>query len=108
MSPEFLVRMIPDPHVERWLLLDSHAFRTVLGRGCPAPSQKCERGYYKMLLAQAVVNADVSPQLGGLEYVEDLIGAMDLYQVGRADRSFQRTISQLRGFCARWSTADAA
>lgn len=102
------VRMIPDPHVERWLLLDSQAFRAVLGRGCEAPGYKCKRDHYKKLLAQAVADAGVSPQIGGLEYVEDLIRAMDLYQVGRVDRSFQRTISQLRGLCARWSAADTA
>ena len=34
---------IPDPHLERWLLLDSSAFKDVLGRGCSAPDQKYEK-----------------------------------------------------------------
>ena len=38
-----VVYAIPDPHIERWLLLDSAAFKAVLGRGCAAPRQKCER-----------------------------------------------------------------
>jgi len=37
---------IPDPHIERWLLLDSAAFKKVLGKGCTAPIQKCERDLY--------------------------------------------------------------
>src|SRR5437764_285312 len=32
---------VPDPHVERWLLLDSHAFKVVLKQGCQAPDRKC-------------------------------------------------------------------
>ncbi len=28
---------IPEPHIERWLLLDSAAFKAVFGKGCPAP-----------------------------------------------------------------------
>lgn len=34
---------IPDPHVERWLLVDPQAFKQVLGRGCDLPQHKCER-----------------------------------------------------------------
>ena len=36
------VAAIPDPHVERWLLLDAGAFKSVLGKGCSAPDHKCE------------------------------------------------------------------
>jgi len=28
---------IPDPHIERWLLLDSAAFKGVIGKGCSLP-----------------------------------------------------------------------
>ena len=49
-----VVYAIPDPHIERWLLLDSAAFKAVLGRGCDAPKQKCERKRYKRLLLDAV------------------------------------------------------
>src|SRR5690242_11722831 len=30
-----VIYAIPDPHIERWLLLDSAAFKQVLGKGCP-------------------------------------------------------------------------
>jgi len=38
-----IVHAIPDPHIERWFLLDGNAFKKVLGRGCQAPDDKCEK-----------------------------------------------------------------
>ena len=32
--PVPLARAIPDPHIERWLLLDGAAFKHAVGRGC--------------------------------------------------------------------------
>ena len=29
-----VVLAIPDPHIERWLLLDGAAFKSVFGKGC--------------------------------------------------------------------------
>ena len=48
---DFTVYAIPDPHIERWLLLDSSAFKTVLGKGCDKPDKKCSRDRYKQLIA---------------------------------------------------------
>ena len=36
------VLAIPDPHIERWLLLDGAAFNGVLGRGCDAPDHEVQ------------------------------------------------------------------
>ena len=36
-----IVLAVPDPHIERWLLLDSAAFKAAFDRGCRAPDQKC-------------------------------------------------------------------
>ena len=44
-----IVFAVPDPHIERWLLVDSGAFKQVFGRGCDAPDQKCERARYKKM-----------------------------------------------------------
>ena len=57
------VLAIPDPHVERWLLLDGAAFKTVLGRGCRAPDRKCDRDRYKQRLVEAIRAAGVEPSL---------------------------------------------
>ncbi len=92
-----LVTAVADPHVERWLLLDGAAFRTVLGRGCQAPDQKCEKDRYKDLLRRAVQEAGVQPLLGGIEYAEDIAKEMDLGRAGSADPAFARFINSLRG-----------
>jgi hypothetical protein len=34
---------IPDPHIERWMLVDESAFRTVFGRGCTLPALRCAK-----------------------------------------------------------------
>ena len=41
---------IPDPHIERWMLVDARAFRAVFGRGCTLPVMKCAKDEYKKLL----------------------------------------------------------
>lgn len=100
-----LVHAIPDPHIERWLLLDGQAFRAVLGRGCAAPDQKCERDRYKRLLADAVQQAGVRPLLGGVEYAADIAAEMDLNRAARADRGFAQFIDELRSSFRRGEMA---
>ena len=39
-APVPIVHAIPDPHIERWLLLDGAAFKSVFGEGCSAPDHK--------------------------------------------------------------------
>jgi len=53
--PGQVIYAIPDPHVERWYLLDSAAFKSALGKGCSAPAQKCDRDRYKRLLLEVFV-----------------------------------------------------
>ena len=76
--PAPLILAIPDPHVERWLLLDGAAFKSVFGRGCDAPDRKCDRGRYKRRLAESIVAAGVTPILGGIEFAEDIVQCMDI------------------------------
>ncbi len=96
------VYAIPDPHIERWLLLDAAAFKAVFGRGCAAPDQKCERHRYKTLLREAIRDAGIIPLLGGIEYAEDLVKAMNLRHLERADRSLRRLIRALRDRFKAW------
>ena len=91
-----VVLAIPDPHIERWLLLDGEAFKAAVGQGCNAPDQKCDRARYKQRLIEAVRDAGVTPILGGLEYAEDIIRNMDLDRAARADRAFARFVDELR------------
>jgi len=94
-SPAPVVHAVPDPHIERWLLLDGQAFRRVRGRGCDAPDRKCNRHRYKEYLIHAVLEAGVRPVIAGTEYARDIIREMDLDRAARADDSFRRFRSDL-------------
>lgn len=91
-----VVLAVPDPHVERWLLLDGAAFKAVFGQGCDAPDQKCDRDRYKRRLIEAIRGTGVTPSLGGIEYAEDIVRKMDVERARKADKSFARFVDDLR------------
>ncbi|MCP4493905.1 MAG: DUF4276 family protein [Gammaproteobacteria bacterium] len=97
-----IVCAIPDPHIERWLLLDSSAFKHVFGRGCDAPDQKCERARYKKQLTECIVKAGIIPNFGGIEYMNEIVQAMDLDRAGRADTSLATLLSDLHAVFQEW------
>jgi hypothetical protein len=72
---------IPDPHIERWMLVDPKAFQTVLGRGCTLPTNKCAKDEYKRLLRREIRESGIEAPLGGEEFAEDIVMAMNLGQV---------------------------
>jgi len=92
---------VPDPHIERWLLMDAAAFKAVLGVPCTAPDLKCDRDRYKHLLLEAVRSAGVAPLLGGMEHAEDIVNHLDLNPAGKTDdlRSF---LEELHGRFKLW------
>lgn len=91
-----VVLAVPDPHVERWLLLDGAAFKAVFGQGCDAPDRKCDRDRYKQRLVEAIRGTGVTPSVGGIEYAEDIVRKMDFDRAMQADRSFARFVDGLR------------
>jgi hypothetical protein len=93
---------VPDPHIERWLLLDSAAFKKVLGVGCTVPTYKCERGLYKRLLEDAVAHAGEEPYLGGIEYTEAIVNVMDLDHLERTEASLGKLLKDLRSKFQEW------
>lgn len=93
---DFCVLAVPDPHVEKWLLCDSSAFNSVFGVGCSVPAQKCQKGYYKKLLREAVRKANVDPAFGGIEYASELVNNMSLTPGTIADTSMDRFVGDLR------------
>lgn len=96
-----LVCAIPEPHVERWLLVDGRAFRVAVGRGCSAPDQKWGRDRYKQLLAQAVRDAGRPVVLEGLEHAGAIVAAMDLQAAAQADDQLGKFLDSLRSALAR-------
>ena len=99
-----VITAIPDPHIERWLLLDGAAFRIAVGRGCDAPDLKCDRARYKRLLIDAVYAAGITPSIGGIEFAEDIVQQMDIARAMQADRSLQRFVGQIRQTFREWQS----
>ncbi len=93
---------VPDPHIERWLLVDSAAFKSVFGRGCAAPDRKCERARYKKMLIDAIRSSGVTPSLGGIEFADDIVAALDLDRAAAADDSLRSVIEELRRVFQAW------
>lgn len=95
--PDYIpvVMAIPDPHIERWLLLDGAAFKAVLGQGCQAPDRKCERDRYKQILVREIRAAGIRPSLGGIEFVEEIVEQMDLERAAGADPSLKSFLDDL-------------
>ena len=92
VSPAFRERTIvacPDPHIERWYLADPVSFRDVVGVRPRVRKRKCERALYKSILASAVVEAGHPPTLGGIEFAEEIVAAMDLYRAGKGEPSLK-------------------
>ncbi len=97
-----MVLAVPDPHVERWLLLDGAAFKAVFGQGREAPDRKCSRNRYKDLLIAAIRAAGRTTYLGGIEYAEDIVHRMDLDRAARSDASLRSFIDDLRTAIRGW------
>ena len=103
---DLVICAIPDPHIERWLLLDPAAFKTVLGKGCQAPDQKFEKDRYKKLLIEAVLEAGLIPILGGIEHAADIVNAMDFQRVAQSDRSFRSFLRALQQRFKIWQQTE--
>jgi len=95
-----VITAIPDPHIERWYLLDSHALATAAGVPVQAvpPATKCDKGHYKKLLKDVFAQHNLSPPLGGAEYGPGIAATMDLYAAGVADHALRDFIDQVRNW----------
>jgi hypothetical protein len=91
-----VVTACPDPHVERWYMADPESFTRVVGASPRLPRSKCERGFYKNLLVEAVRKAGRTLTLGGIEFAPEIVEAMDFDRASRRDRALSRFISDAR------------
>jgi hypothetical protein len=98
-----IIYAIPDPHIERWMLVDPNAFQRVFGLGCDLPRYKCERGRYKKLLIEAIRSAGIQAALGGREYAVDIIREMDLAYAEQNESSLEKLLKDLKRLFNRWS-----
>lgn len=102
IAPDVVVAC-PDPHVERWFMVDPDSFSGVVGHRPSLGRAKCERDKYKQLLGEAVRKGGSPALLGGIDFAPDLVAAMDLYRAAQTDRSFGHFVSELRACFVRWA-----
>lgn len=100
---KLIVYMIPEPHLERWLLLDGAAFKKVFGAGCDAPDLKCERSRYKRQFIDALMKVvlEADPLVVGYQNTPALVNAMDFDHI--QDRSLNQVIQDLTHIFKQWS-----
>jgi len=93
---EITICAVPDPHIERWMLIDSNAFKRVFDVGCNIPDSKCEKDRFKKILLNEIQSSGLKPQLGGMEFAEDIVNGLNLKYVGKSDQSLGNLINDLR------------
>jgi hypothetical protein len=101
-----VVFAVPDPHIERWYMLDQKAFKNAVGidKSPDLPAYKCQRDYYKRLIYQVLHDARVNTLLGGVEYAERIVENIeDLELLGQRDPSFKFFVQELKRVLKRRS-----
>ncbi len=95
-----VITAIPDPHIERWYLLDSYALSGAAGVSIQAapPTIKCDKSHYKSFLKQAFYAQNLQPPLGGTEYGPVITMTMDIYASGVVDHAFRDFVEQVRSW----------
>ncbi|MCL5096820.1 MAG: hypothetical protein M1608_04700 [Candidatus Omnitrophica bacterium] len=98
-----IITAIPDPHVERWYLLDMAALSHAAGAPIAAsvPAYKCEKNHYKTLLRNAFAGSDIAPPLGGLEYGPLVANQMDLFAAAKQDHGLADYVEKARAWLKR-------
>jgi hypothetical protein len=79
----------PDPHIERWYLSDPDSFQQAIGGTPKLGRKKCERAFYKAVLAKAVRDGGHPPTLGGIEFAREIVEVMDFFRAGKAEGSLK-------------------
>lgn len=100
---------IPDPHVERWYLLDQEALKKGSGlqRGIEPPPYKSKKDYYKTILRNALDGQGILSSLGGSEFgVEIAHNISHLYELGKQDPSFAKFVEDVKRILQRSISTD--
>ncbi|HYR74920.1 MAG TPA: hypothetical protein VEM96_03690 [Pyrinomonadaceae bacterium] len=95
-----VIAAVPDPHVERWYLLDIAALANAAGVhiALPPVPEKCEKDLYKNILRHAFDNTEVTPPLGGIEYGERVAEGMNLYSAAKQDHGLADFLDRARAW----------
>jgi hypothetical protein len=90
---------IPDPHIERWYILDQRAFKNGVGvdSAPQMPPYKCDKEYYKNLLRQALIDCGINSLFGGSEYAENIVKSIEsLESLLHQDNSFKNFVEDVK------------
>ena len=84
----------PAPHIECWYLADPVALQRITQSPqlSSIPTGDCEKDLYKHQLAEQFSGS----LMDGIEYAEDIVSAMDMFQAGRNVRSLGSFLQELR------------
>lgn len=96
---ERVVYAVPDPHIERWYLMDQRALKAGVGLdSVPSlPPYKCKKDHYKQVINQALKESNVNSLLGGSEYAERIVDNIEnLESLGQQNAGFQSFLENLR------------
>ncbi len=85
----------PDPHIERWYLADQVSLSKLFGTRTVSVKRKCERDYYKKLLADVLQEAGHPVVFGGVEYAEEIVASMDFFRAGKTSSSLKHFVDTL-------------
>ncbi len=98
-----LITAVPDPHIERWYLLDIQALSRAAGVPIQtvSPKVKCDKNHYKNLLKKAFTDQNLFPPLGGTEYGSLIAKSMDIFLAGTADHSLRDFVDQVQSWLRR-------
>ena len=90
-----LVTACPDPHIERWYLADPAALKRLVGQAPTLGATKCERHYYKRLLAETLRGGRYpAVRYDDTEFAPRIVEEMDLHRAGRNDHSLRAFLRQ--------------
>jgi hypothetical protein len=92
-----VITAVPDPHIERWYLLDGIALANAAGVPIQAlsPKVKCDKNHFKSLLKKAFTDQNLFPPLGGAEYGALIAYSLDIYTAGTMDHSLRDFVDQV-------------
>ena len=96
---EKIIFAIPDPHIEKWYLLDQRAFKKALETETAPdlPPYKCEKNYYKGIMKRFLKEQDINSLSGGAEYGQLIVQNLEnLTYFERCDESFRSFVSDLK------------
>lgn len=92
---------VPSSHVESWYIADEAANEEVIGVARGHIANPCAPDVFKNRLAQMVKEGLHPATLGGVEFAQELVAAMDLDTASRADASLSAAVEDIRAALRR-------